>query len=104
MTHQSQPNDRPPAGDELLTISEVAAIVRAPIATCATGATSAPDRSASESAAACAAGATTSPTGFTSKAGTTAHTSTDPNRQARSSTTTVAEGCYDMTMATSGFM
>ena len=33
MTHQSHPNDRPPAGDELLTISEVAAIVRAPIAT-----------------------------------------------------------------------
>ena len=33
MTHQSHPNDPPPAGDELLTISEVAAIVRAPIAT-----------------------------------------------------------------------
>jgi hypothetical protein len=33
MTQQSHPNDRPPAGDELLTISEVAAIVRAPIAT-----------------------------------------------------------------------
>jgi predicted DNA-binding transcriptional regulator AlpA len=33
MTHQRQPNDPPPAGDELLTISEVAAIVRAPIAT-----------------------------------------------------------------------
>ena len=32
MTHQSHFND-PPAGDELLTISEVAAIVRAPIAT-----------------------------------------------------------------------
>src|ERR1035437_3122787 len=27
MTHQSHPNDPPPAGDELLTISEVAAIV-----------------------------------------------------------------------------
>jgi predicted DNA-binding transcriptional regulator AlpA len=33
MTHQSHPNDPPPARDELLTISEVAAIVRAPIAT-----------------------------------------------------------------------
>ena len=33
MTHQRHPNDQPPAGDELLTISEVAAIVRAPIAT-----------------------------------------------------------------------
>jgi hypothetical protein len=33
MTQESHPNDRPPAGDELLTISEVAAIVRAPIAT-----------------------------------------------------------------------
>ena len=33
MTHQSHANDPPPAGDELLTISEVAAIVRAPIAT-----------------------------------------------------------------------
>ncbi len=33
MTQQSHPNDRPPAGDELLTISEVAAIVRVPIAT-----------------------------------------------------------------------
>jgi predicted DNA-binding transcriptional regulator AlpA len=33
MTHQRHPNDPPPAGDELLTISEVAAIVRAPIAT-----------------------------------------------------------------------
>ena len=33
MTQQSHPNDRPPAGDELLTISEVAAIVRAPLAT-----------------------------------------------------------------------
>ena len=32
MTHQSHPNHQP-AGDELLTISEVAAIVRAPIAT-----------------------------------------------------------------------
>ena len=33
MTHQRHLNDPPPAGDELLTISEVAAIVRAPIAT-----------------------------------------------------------------------
>ena len=33
MTQQSLPNHPPPAGDELLTISEVAAIVRAPIAT-----------------------------------------------------------------------
>jgi len=33
MTHQRSLNDPPPAGDELLTISEVAAIVRAPIAT-----------------------------------------------------------------------
>jgi predicted DNA-binding transcriptional regulator AlpA len=33
MTHLSHPNDPPPAGDELLTISEVAAIVRAPLAT-----------------------------------------------------------------------
>ena len=33
MTHQSHPNDPPPVNDELLTISEVAAIVRAPIAT-----------------------------------------------------------------------
>ena len=33
MAHQRHPNDPPPAGDELLTISEVAAIVRAPIAT-----------------------------------------------------------------------
>jgi predicted DNA-binding transcriptional regulator AlpA len=33
MTHQSHTNDPPPAGDELLTISEVAAIVRAPLAT-----------------------------------------------------------------------
>ena len=33
MTQQSHPNDRPPAGDELLTIAEVADIVRAPIAT-----------------------------------------------------------------------
>ena len=33
MTQQSHPNDPPPAKDELLTISEVAAIVRAPIAT-----------------------------------------------------------------------
>ena len=33
MTHQSHPHDPPPAGDELLTINEVAAIVRAPIAT-----------------------------------------------------------------------
>ena len=33
MTHQSHPNDPPPANDDLLTISEVAAIVRAPIAT-----------------------------------------------------------------------
>ena len=32
MTHQRHPNDPPPANDELLTISEVAAIVRAPIA------------------------------------------------------------------------
>ena len=33
MTQQSHPNDPSPTGDELLTISEVAAIVRAPIAT-----------------------------------------------------------------------
>jgi predicted DNA-binding transcriptional regulator AlpA len=33
MTQQSHPNDPSPAGDELLTISEVAAIVRAPLAT-----------------------------------------------------------------------
>jgi len=33
MTQQSHPNDPLPAKDELLTISEVAAIVRAPIAT-----------------------------------------------------------------------
>jgi predicted DNA-binding transcriptional regulator AlpA len=33
MTHQSHHNDPPHASDELLTISEVAAIVRAPIAT-----------------------------------------------------------------------
>jgi predicted DNA-binding transcriptional regulator AlpA len=33
MTHESHPNDPQPAGDELLTISEVAAIVRAPLAT-----------------------------------------------------------------------
>ena len=33
MTQQSHPNDPPPRGDELLTISEVAAIVRAPLAT-----------------------------------------------------------------------
>jgi hypothetical protein len=33
MTQQSHPNDPPPAGDELLTIGEVAAIVRAPLAT-----------------------------------------------------------------------
>ena len=33
MTYQRHPDDPPPAGDELLTISEVAAIVRAPIAT-----------------------------------------------------------------------
>ena len=33
MTQQGHPNDRSPAGDELLTISEVAAIVRAPLAT-----------------------------------------------------------------------
>ena len=33
MTHHRIPNDPSPAGDELLTISEVAAIVRAPIAT-----------------------------------------------------------------------
>ena len=33
MTHQRHPTDPPPAADELLTISEVAAIVRAPIAT-----------------------------------------------------------------------
>ena len=32
-TQKGHPNDRSPAGDELLTISEVAAIVRAPIAT-----------------------------------------------------------------------
>jgi predicted DNA-binding transcriptional regulator AlpA len=33
MTQQSHPNDRPPEGDELLTISEVADIVRVPVAT-----------------------------------------------------------------------
>ncbi len=33
MTHQSHPNEPPPVNDELLTIAEVAAIVRAPIAT-----------------------------------------------------------------------
>ena len=33
MTQRSVPNDPPPADDELLTIREVAAIVRAPIAT-----------------------------------------------------------------------
>ena len=33
MTQQSHPNDPPPAGDELLTISEVADIVRVPVAT-----------------------------------------------------------------------
>ena len=33
MTQQSHPNDPPPVGDELLTIGEVAAIVRAPLAT-----------------------------------------------------------------------
>ena len=33
MTQQSQPNNPQPAGEELLTISEVDAIVRAPIAT-----------------------------------------------------------------------
>ena len=33
MTHQSHPNVPPPAGEELLTISEVAAIVRAPLST-----------------------------------------------------------------------
>ena len=33
MSHQSHPNDPPPVNDELLTIAEVAAIVRAPIAT-----------------------------------------------------------------------
>jgi hypothetical protein len=33
MTHQNQPHDPPPVNDELLTIAEVAAIVRAPIAT-----------------------------------------------------------------------
>ena len=33
MTQRSVPHDPPPADDELLTIREVAAIVRAPIAT-----------------------------------------------------------------------
>ena len=33
MSHQSHPNDPPPVNDELLTIAEVAEIVRAPIAT-----------------------------------------------------------------------
>ena len=33
MTRQRHPNDPPPANDELLTISEVAAIAGAPIAT-----------------------------------------------------------------------
>ena len=33
MTHERHPHDPPPANDELLTINEVAAIVRAPIAT-----------------------------------------------------------------------
>lgn len=33
MTQQSHHADRPPADNELLTISEVAAIVRAPVAT-----------------------------------------------------------------------
>ncbi len=33
MTQQSHPNDPPQVNDELLTIAEVAAIVRAPIAT-----------------------------------------------------------------------
>jgi hypothetical protein len=50
MTQQSHPNDPPPAGDELLTISEVAAIVRTPSPPCATGATSAPGPAASASA------------------------------------------------------
>jgi hypothetical protein len=50
MTHQSHPNDPPPAGDELLTISEVAAIVRAPSPPCAHGATSAPAPAAFASA------------------------------------------------------
>jgi len=78
MTHQSHPNDPPTAGDELLTISEVAAIVRAPSPPCATGATSATAPAASGSAAACAIGATTLPTGFTSKQGRRAPASADP--------------------------
>ena len=33
MTQQRHPNDPPPAGDELLTIAEVADVVRFPLAT-----------------------------------------------------------------------
>jgi hypothetical protein len=57
----------PHADDKLLTIQEVAAVVRVPVATCATGATSAPARAASALAAASATGARRSSPGWTTR-------------------------------------
>ena len=62
------PPEDPHAGDELLTIAEVADVVRVPSPPCATGATSAPVRTASASAAASATGAARSAPGYTARA------------------------------------
>jgi hypothetical protein len=57
----------PHADDKLLTVQEVADVVRVPVATCATGATSAPARAASALAAASATGARRSSPGWTTR-------------------------------------
>ena len=56
-TQRAAKPDTTRVDDELLTMQEVADVVRVPVATCAIGATSAPGRAASASAAASATGA-----------------------------------------------
>jgi hypothetical protein len=69
--------DTPHADDELLTMQEVAHVVRVPVATLPTGATWAPARAAFASAAASATGARRSSPGSTTRPMTTARASSD---------------------------
>ena len=68
ITQPAESLDTPHANDELLTMKEVAGVVRVPVARCATGATSGPAHAASVSVEASATGAPKSFTGSNSRA------------------------------------
>ena len=76
-TQRATEPDTTRVDDELLTMQEVADVVRVPVATCAIGATSAPGRAASASAAASATGAGRSSPGSTTRPMATARASSD---------------------------